>query len=115
MILNTKELIGINQVNSVDYVKSVFQVYNSGNVLVILKQSSSEFNLKEEKTPNSGGGWMDFKQAVIQESRPAQIVFTSGTEGASKAILLSHQSLADVVIRLNKIMKVDETDRKSVV
>ena len=112
MILNTKELIGINQVNSVDYVKFVFQVYNSGNVLVILKQSSSEFNLKEEKTPNSGGGWMDFKQAVIQESRPAQIVFTSGTEGASKAILLSHQSLADVVIRLNKIMKVDETIRE---
>jgi acyl-CoA synthetase (AMP-forming)/AMP-acid ligase II/acyl carrier protein len=108
-ILNSKALVGIHQNNSVDFVKSAFDVYNSHDVLVILKQANPGFSLKEERTPQSGGGWLDLRQDVIQENRPAQIVFTSGTEGAAKAILLSHQTLADVVIRLNRIMKVDET------
>lgn len=112
--LNSNELIGINQVNSVDFVKSAFQVYNNGDVLVILKQSNSGLNLKEEKTPKPGGGWLDLRQEVIQEDRPAQIVFTSGTEGAPKAILLSHQALADAVIRLNNIMKLDDSVREYV-
>lgn len=108
-MLNSNELIGINQVNSVDFIKSAFQVYASGDVLVILKHSNSGLSLKEAKTPKSGGGWLSLRQDVIRDNRPAQIVFTSGTEGAPKAILLSHQALADVVIRLNNIMKVDET------
>ncbi len=107
--LNVNELIGINQVNSLDFVKSVFQVYASGNVLVILKQANSELNLKEEITPEPGGGWLNLNQEVIRENRPAQIVYSSGTEGTPKAILLSHQALADVVTRLNNLMKVDET------
>lgn len=106
---NSNELIGIRQANSVDFVKLAFQTYNSGNVLVILKQPDVGLHLREEITPQAGGGWLKLKQDVIQENRPAQIVFTSGTEGAPKAILLSHRALADVVIRLNKIMRVDET------
>jgi acyl-CoA synthetase (AMP-forming)/AMP-acid ligase II/acyl carrier protein len=108
-ILNSNELIGINQVNSVDFVISAFEVYARGDVLVILKQSNSGLYLKEEKLPKHGGGWLDYRQEVILDDRPAQIVFTSGTEGTPKAILLSHRALADVVTRLNDIMKVDET------
>ena len=109
--LNT-DIIGIHQTNSVDFVKTAFQVYNSGNVLAILKGSDSGLKLKQEINPQTGGGWLDIKQDVIQEDRHAQIVFTSGTEGKPKAILISHQALADVVHRLNSIMKVDETIRE---
>ena len=108
------DVIGIHQANSVDFVKSAFKVYNSGNVLAVLKQPDSGLSLKQEITPKSGGGWLDLRQDVIRENRPAQIVFTSGTEGAPKAILLSHQALADVVVRLNNIMKLDETVREYV-
>jgi acyl-CoA synthetase (AMP-forming)/AMP-acid ligase II len=108
-LLNTIEMIGIIPINSVDFVKSVFQVYNSDDVLVILKQSNHGLSLKEESIPRSGGGWLNLKQDVILDNRPAQIVFTSGTEGIPKAILLSHQALSDAVNRLNNIMKVDET------
>lgn len=108
-MLKINNLIGIHQANSVDFVKSAFKVYNSDDVLVILKQPHSGLSLKEEKIPAQGGGWLNLKQDIIQENRPAQIVFTSGTEGAPKAILLSHKALADVVVRLNNIMKVDST------
>ena len=91
-ILSTTNLIGINQVNSVDYVKSAFQIYNSGDVLVILKQSNSGFNLKEERTPNSGR--LDRSQAGCnsrkssgadcfyvghRRSAKGNIIITSGT------------------------------------
>ena len=108
------EIVGIHQVNSIDFVKSAFQVYNSGNVLAILKQSNSSLTLKQEIMPKTGGGWLDVKQDVIQDDRLAQIVFTSGTEGAPKAILLSHRALADVVTRLNQVMQVDNSIREYV-
>lgn len=111
-MFNTNNLIGINPVNSVDFVKLVFQSYNSGDVLVILKQAHSELSLKATKSPASGGGWLTIKQEVIQDDRTAQIVYSSGTEDIPKAILLSHRALADVAIRLNKFMKVDETIRE---
>ena len=71
-------------------------------------------DLRQERTPTPGGGWLDIRQDVVHENRPAQIVFTSGTEGASKAILLSHRALADVVVRLNRVMQLNETVREYV-
>jgi acyl-CoA synthetase (AMP-forming)/AMP-acid ligase II/acyl carrier protein len=113
-MLDANRITGIRQVNSVEFVKAAFGVYNSGDVLIILKQTEPGFGIRQERTPAPGGGWLDIRQDVVHENRPAQIVFTSGTEGASKAILLSHRALADVVVRLNRVMQLNETVREYV-
>lgn len=113
-IFNTSEVIGVHQVNSVDFVRTAFQIYNSGDLFAVLKSSHSGREWKREITPASGGGWLDLKQDIIRDDSPAQIVFTSGTEGEPKAILLSHLALADVVSRLNTVMKLDESVREYV-
>jgi acyl-coenzyme A synthetase/AMP-(fatty) acid ligase len=107
--LSTSEVIGIRPVNSVDFVRAAFEVHRSGRVAAILRHAGPEFNVAETLRPAPGGGWLEIRQRPVEEDRPAQIVFTSGTEGAPKAILLSHRALTDVVLRLNAIMGLDET------
>lgn len=109
-----ENLVGIHAVSSVEFVKAAFDVYRSGDILVIIKAGNSDLSFKREITPASGGGWLDLSQDIIDADRPAQIVFSSGTEGAPKAILLTHRALADVVVRLNRTMRVDASIREYV-
>lgn len=57
-------------------------------------------------------GWGCLEYVPDYSEAIAQIVFTSGTEGAPKAIAITHRNLADVVVRLNEIMEVDDTIRE---
>src|SRR6187399_647820 len=49
-------------------------------------------------------GWYSKHHALIAEDKPAQISFTSGTEGKPKAIVLSHANLADTAGRIISVM-----------
>ena len=59
-------------------------------------------------------GWLKTKHTPIWDEDIAQVFFTSGTEGKSKAIEVSHSALADVVERLNSVMLVDCSIREYV-
>jgi acyl-CoA synthetase (AMP-forming)/AMP-acid ligase II len=109
-----ENLVGVHAVSSVEFVKAAFDVYRSGDILVIIKPGNVDLSFKREIAPASGGGWLDLRQDIIDADRPAQIVFSSGTEGAPKAILLTHRALADVVVRLNRTMQVDASIREYV-
>ncbi|MBU2677582.1 MAG: AMP-binding protein [Gammaproteobacteria bacterium] len=108
-MLEAARIVGLHPVNSVDFVANAFRVFDSGDVLAILKQHDTDLPIDHVVTPAPGGGWLELTQKVNRNDCPAQIVFTSGTEGEAKAILLSHGALADVVDRLNSIMKLDST------
>ncbi|MFK8051680.1 MAG: AMP-binding protein [Woeseiaceae bacterium] len=69
-------------------------------------------NPLETITPKNGGGWLDRSLDPIKDNSPAQIIFSSGTEGRAKAFVISHQSLANVVHRINDEMSVDSSIRE---
>lgn len=104
--------VGVHSVNSVDFVRTAFDIYRGDDILVVLKEGRVGVTLDREIVPAAGGGWLDLRHAAVRSDRPAQVVFSSGTEGAPKAILLTHAALADVVDRLNETMEVDGSIRE---
>lgn len=69
-------------------------------------------NPLESSTPQAGGGWFRETLAPIEDDTPAQIIFSSGTEGRAKAFVISHRALANVVKRINGAMQVDGSIRE---
>ena len=68
-------------------------------------------NPLESSTPQAGGGWFRETLAPIEDDTPAQIIFSSGTEGRAKAFVISHRALANVVKRINGAMQGDGSIR----
>lgn len=117
------EIIAIRKDHSLDFVRQVFAAYNTESVVALVADDPggdpgvaglTPYFPTEIITPNSGGGWLDVKQPLFDSTGPAQIVFTSGTEGRTKPIVISHRALSDVVRRLNSFMQLDESIREYV-
>ena len=111
-------VLSIPAENSLDFLERVFACWRDGRVFAITRDAGSLADLglnveTAEPFPSGGaGGWGRFTHAPRQSDDPAQIVFSSGTEGRPKAILLSHRNLADVVARLNDAMGVTDEIRE---
>lgn len=113
------EIIGIPKRNSLDFVRKVFTSYRSGALIALLDEGQEPpevpgFRAGEITEPEDGGGWFSERLEAPSTNEAAQVVFTSGTEGKPKAILLSYRALADVVDRLNAAMEVDDSIREYV-
>jgi acyl-coenzyme A synthetase/AMP-(fatty) acid ligase len=50
--------------------------------------------------PEQGSGWFTERHALIYDNRPAQVTYTSGTEGKPKGIVLTYSNLADAAERI---------------
>lgn len=111
--------IGIIAKNSTGYVNAVFEAYNNKKTFVSLKNTSNTedilgVNVEEVIDPSAECGWINKVQNLQYFDDIAQISYTSGTEGEPKGILLSHKNLANVIERLNKVMKLDASVREYV-
>lgn len=111
-------ITGIVAKNSLDFLVKAFQFLDERKVFFPLVQDKfrlpSFMKIDDIVEPVISNGWFRNHHQTFHQPTPAQINFTSGTEGESKGIILTHSNLADPIDRLNRLMQVDNSIREYV-
>lgn len=106
-------VVGLVAANSLQYVACAFSSLNQGKTVVNLRSNEdieriSAFDIKHIDQPETIRGWYDGPAYIARPDSEgiAQILFTSGTEGKPKSILISHRALANTTKRLVEVMEI---------
>lgn len=92
--------------SSLSYLHHVFALNQARMPLLNVQPSDVDkappegIEIVASRSSEEGGGWFIEHHPLIREDAPAQVTFTSGTEGAPKGIVLSHANLADAADRI---------------
>lgn len=109
--------VAIQATNSLDFLERAFSLYAAGTTFTVQRPGLDlsrypGLAVADRQEALAGGGWGKLSFVPEDSDRPAQILFSSGTEGLPKPIVLSPRNISDVVRRLNTAMDVDETIRE---
>jgi acyl-CoA synthetase (AMP-forming)/AMP-acid ligase II len=110
---------GVVRRNSLEFVEQVFNLYDARQPFVIVSDEAQARTLPGIEldrciVPAEQSGWFATKHEIIDEDRPAQVAFTSGTEGKPKGILLTYANLADATHRIIDQMRMTQDIREYV-
>ena len=91
--------------NSLSYLEHVFALNEARQPLVNVPDEAfakalTGIRIERCIVPDEGTGWFTASHPLIHDDRPAQITYTSGTEGKPKGIVLSYANLADAAERI---------------
>lgn len=105
--------------NSIAFVEQVFALYEARRPLVMIKTEAQANNLPGILidrciVPAEQSGWFAAQHSLIYDDMPAQVTYTSGTEGQPKGILLTYANLADAAERIIEQMQMTADIREYV-
>jgi acyl-CoA synthetase (AMP-forming)/AMP-acid ligase II len=105
--------------NSLDYIAYVFPTGKTRRTLVGVQDARHATELEGIEVnqfleTGQHHGWYSIRHDLILEDLPAQITFTSGSEGKPKAIVLSYANLADTAARIIRAMGMTDEIREYV-
>jgi acyl-coenzyme A synthetase/AMP-(fatty) acid ligase/acyl carrier protein len=105
--------------NSLPFVEQVFALYAARRVLVLVsgeKQADHLPGIVIDRCidPGEQTGWFTAHHPVILDDEPAQVSYTSGTEGLPKGILLTHRNLGYTTERIIEEMQMTSEVREYV-
>ena len=90
----TLKTVAIKASNSLDFLKHAFRLYESGAPFTVERAGLDlshypGLDITERLATSPGGGWGQHAFTPGMSDAPAQILFSSGTEGHPKPIVLS--------------------------
>jgi acyl-CoA synthetase (AMP-forming)/AMP-acid ligase II len=105
--------------NAIDFVEQVFKLCEARRPLVMVTTEADAENLSGISidrciVPAEQSGWFTAHYPLIHDDVPAQVSYTSGTEGKPKGILLTHANLADAAERIIEQMQMTADIREYV-
>jgi acyl-coenzyme A synthetase/AMP-(fatty) acid ligase len=115
-----KKIISVIPINSLEYIDFMFRSFH-GDATVVHQsvEESREFNFDHEMieavTIEDSKGWYKGQQYQVLDSADiAQVIYTSGTEGKPKGVLLSHRALGNTAQRLIDVMEMNSSIKEYV-
>jgi acyl-CoA synthetase (AMP-forming)/AMP-acid ligase II len=119
--MNTRMLqaTAVFRKNSIPFVEQVFALYAARRPLVLVsgeKQADHLPGIEIDRCidPGERTGWFSAHHPVTLDDTPAQVSYTSGTEGLPKGILLTHRNLGYTTERIIEEMQMTAEVREYV-
>ena len=100
--MNLNHLVQLDAQNTTGFLRAAFECYESGRVFAVVRSDVANDSRLDEAPKlglgvETGSGWFSTPYVPNTNDTPAQIVFSSGTEGIPKAIILTHRNLGTTV------------------
>lgn len=105
--------------NSLAFVEDMFALYAQRRPLVLVTVAAQAdqlpgLTIDRCLDPDETTGWFTAQHPVILDDTPAQVSYTSGTEGLPKGILLTYRNLGYTTQRIIEVMRMTSDIREYV-